>query len=788
MKKTVICVIIITLIVGAWGFRMPTVRASQGAYVGGHVQAGIWDHINERSQPEKALLLEMDGEQWEATVAVSATVAFIDRTLRTPIFFHDGTNTSLIDIPHDTRTVRSFGSDAAAATAAMATTYWSKAEIAVVTDTYEHALWSVPVASFLSAPILIDPSPSTLATLGTKCVIAVGNPDVEAEEIVKLSAKEDLWKFQLELFDTRGQVCDYVIMTNPHDTDDEIDINIKWSRLSMAAAPLAAYRRALVQTGDWTADKSKIEMMEKANQKDDALYAEMKGSFGKVKQDSYDAEKFLMDHGHEPEYLAVVGGPYSVPNYFYDIHVDYVFPLPSPQKTVYPSSIGAYATLQESVVDDEYTKEDLAAGRIMASSVFDAGKQVMNTIFYREFIPGGLYGSVAPSNWQRTASIIDGHRLNQPEDYPNGLLWVPEVPYHPSHYVMGIFENASFDTEYYLVRNESDPYDTNKTVFEYMDIVTGSSLVQFLPHGGSTYLRIEVGVDPVTKEERSVNLRSSDVWKLNFKAPTICYATCCKSANPFMLDAGKKTSDFMVAAFVHAGCAAFIGTPEIQSTCFWDEAPIGVSTEQNILAWQKVLGSNMPLGKALGEAKWEAYLWAREKWPAKAGSDATFDVDCMTYNLFGDPALEPYKPDTPFATQPRFEFGPHYDEPVSGEFFDVSIKVIDPETGAAIEGATITVEFDGQTRTGGDVRFTAPEKAGDYRMEITVEKAGYEDITARYWLHVKDGGNDGGMLIWIIVMIVVMIVIILIIVLSRRSGKENDEDTERGLNEASEEI
>ena len=47
-------------------------------------------------------------------------------------------------------------------------------------------------------------------------------------------------------------------------TDDDLNPNIKWPYLSLASAPLAAYRNAIVLTGDYTTDKSKIEAIEKA--------------------------------------------------------------------------------------------------------------------------------------------------------------------------------------------------------------------------------------------------------------------------------------------------------------------------------------------------------------------------------------------------------------------------------------------------------------------------------------------------------------------------------------------
>ncbi len=708
--------------------------ASPSTYEDGHLQSSIWDYVNTKQQPSKALIVTISRNQWEASSAAALTPAFIDRSDATPILFDDGAETHTMSIPYETKSITEFGADISTATGEIATTYWTKAELIVVADTYEHVLWSVPIASFLSSPILINPTTTTLQDLNTKCAIVIGEGAPQVDEIIKLETREKVWQFQLELFDTKGEVCNYIIITNPHDTDDDLDSNIKWPYLSLASAPLAAYRNAIVLTGDYTTDKIKIDEIEKAVSKNDALYNELKPSFEQVKRDSYELEKFLMDNGHAPEFLTVVGGPYEVPNYFYDIHVDYKFPINTPQCTHYPSSIGAYGILKETISADKYEQEDLATGRIIASDIYDATNLLMKTFFYQEFLPGGGYYSSMPVKWEQTASIVDGHRLNQPENYPNNLIWEPIVPYHPSNWVENEFNNASLDTTYYLVRNESDPYDTNRTIFEIMEIATGSSYVQFLPHGGSTYLRIEIGIDPITGEAKSVNLNSDDVRNLNFKAPTIVYTTCCKGATPFMLDEGFKITDFMVPAFIHAGCVAYIATPEIQSTCFWTEAPYGVATEQNYLTWRNLLTENIPIGKALKDAKWSA----RENWQGKTTEfDPTHDVDCISYNLYGDPALEPYKPKIPFKTEKQFDITIDYDELEPGKSFEVTISVKDLESQQSITDASITTKFQDESISGAKAKLSAPKDKGSYQLEITLSKDGYQQSTAQYWVNVK---------------------------------------------------
>lgn len=764
----VVIAVILAMFLATWSNPVVVTQGSS-VVVANHPQPGIWDCTNVKNTPSQALVVTLQQEQWQAVAATCLAPAFFDRTSSIPLFYDDGTEIGDIAIPHSSKAVTDFGSDAATATAGIATTYWSKAGIVVITDTYEHVLWLVPTANFLAAPILINPTAATLTSLGAKCAIVLGASEPLLDEVIVLKDKEDVWQFQLELFDTKGEMCEYVILTNPHDTDDSIDTNIKWPFLSLSSAPLAAHRKAIVQTGDWTTPKDKIEDLELCIEKDDTLYNEVKPYFEKVKEDSYAAERFLYESGHEPQFLCVVGGPYAIPNYFYDVHVNYRYPTGNPQRTVYPASLAAYTVLQESVSDNQYTQEDLAAGRIMTSSLMDASKQLMKGFFYREYLPGGAYHSLAPSDWQNTSSIVDGHRLNQPE--PNNLLWDPDVPYHPASSVFGVFDDAGYDTTYYLPRNESDPYDSNMTIAQIMDTVNNSSLLQILPHGGSSSLRIEIGIEPISGEGKSKFLTADSIRDLDFLAPTICYTGSCKSANAFMLDEGFNTTSFTATAFIHAGCIAFIGTPEIQSTCFWREAPYGVSTQQNIYFWEKLLDSNIPIGKALKEAKWEGREWAIEQWPEENDINGTFEIDCLVYYLFGDPALEPYKANVSFDSKEDMDIVVDYGEVKAGKKLDVNVAVSSLSTGQNVESPQIFIKFNGDVESGSNGSFSVPEKEGDYTLEIEVQKAGYNDITASYVIQVKGTETEGDTTLILVILLIVIIVVAVVVILSKIKRK-----------------
>ena len=113
---------------------------------------------NELRPPEKALILKLDREPWQALSAACATPAFYNGSGSVPLIFDDGAGSASVAIPHDSVAVKDWGKDAQTATAAIATKYWKKAECVFVVSGYEQALWVVPSAAAATAPILVNPT------------------------------------------------------------------------------------------------------------------------------------------------------------------------------------------------------------------------------------------------------------------------------------------------------------------------------------------------------------------------------------------------------------------------------------------------------------------------------------------------------------------------------------------------------------------------------------------------------------------------------------------------------
>jgi hypothetical protein len=720
-----------------------------------HPQPTIWDYENKKNQPDNALLLSLEKDQWQAIAAACIAPVFYDRKNSVPLLFDDGSEERSIQIPHDSKSVSDFGSDARSATANITSAYWTKAEIIVVAKTYEQVLWSIPIASFLSAPILIDPGKTTLSSLKTKCAIVIGNLEIKTEEVIKLESKEDVWMFQLELFDTKGQICNYVVITNPHDSDDPLNPNIEYPYLSLSAAPLAAYRKAIVQTNDYTGDKEILDEIHKKPFKDDQLYGQVKPFFAKVKSDSYTVEKFLVDQGHLPEFVALVGGPFALPDYYYDIHTQYLY---WNQEVHYVPSQSPYASLKEIVPNNLTIEEDLGVGRIVGHSLLDATNQLARTFFYKEFLTGGKYSSTLPINWEKNAAVVDGHRLNQPR---NGgpPHTSSSQPFHPAGEIETEFISHNLTTDYLVPKNKTNPFDTNPSKTELLISIQNNSMIQFVAHGGSMagpgIMWMEGGYDLAGEEEKNKHkVYASDILNLSL-APGCIYVIACHNGHIFL---NMDKYELLPLAYIHSGAVCYIAPVTCQSICFWENAPEGVAATQAMYFWQNILESNTAVGTALAEAKYSAY----NDW--KIDDDPREEPDCPAFHLFGDPAFEPFKPEVPFDSNKDMDLHVSYPEVKAGEKLEINVEVTDLGTTQSIPDAVVTITFNGKSSTGYTASFDVPDEEGEYGIEISVDKDDYQELTAKYNTFVEKGEEEDNTLIILGVIILIIVVIAMVII------------------------
>ncbi|HEX3999942.1 MAG TPA: C25 family cysteine peptidase [Pirellulales bacterium] len=611
------------------GTALAGVRVAVAETVAVHAEADF-------APPAKALVLRLDRQQWQTLTAACITPVFYNHGGSVPLILDDGTSNPEVAIPATSASVKDFGPDAQAATAAIARKYWKKAETVFAVADYEHALWIVPSASLLSAPILVNPDAATLKALGTTKAVVVGSIKIPNVEVVALDGKEAVWKFQLRLMNELKIPCDYVIATNPTDTADKLDPNVQWPYLSLASAPLAAYRHAIVQTGNYTGDRQKLNDLgvSLGDQADAEKLASVMPVMKRLKADCRAAAKYLISNGQKPRFLAMVGGSKALPHYYIDLHAKYTFWSLSID---YVPSDTPYATLRADVDFTHFVKPDLAVGRIMADNIHDASLMLVKTFFRKQYLPGGRYASLAPQGWEKRAIVLDGHRLNQPDE--GGPDASPHEPFHPAGEVAHEFAKAGLAASYVFPRDETNPQSTGLKAPDLFHSTSDYGFVQYVAHGDPPYLRIESG--RTGKDLKNYLATGAEYRKrLNFKAPTVAYVIGC---NVGTVNANFRTNaEYLPPAAIHAGLIAYMAPNKCQSICFWRYAPKGVGADQAILFWDNFLMKKMTVGEALLEAKWQAYQrWAPKQSADQSSKDSNncIEIDAPSLVLFGDPAL-----------------------------------------------------------------------------------------------------------------------------------------------------
>jgi hypothetical protein len=174
------------------------------------------------------------------------------------------------------------------------------------------------------------------------------------------------------------------------------------------------------------------------------------------------------------------------------------------------------------------------------------------------------------------------------------------------------------------------------------------------------------------------------------------------------------------------------------------------------------------------EAKWEGREWAMNQWPEENDINGTFEVDCLVYYLFGDPAFEPYKTNVSFDSRQDMDIHVDYGQIKSGKKLDVNVDVNSLSTSRSVESPQIFIKFNDDVESGSRGSFSLPEKEGDYTLEVEVQKAGYNDITARYVVQVKGTEVDDDTTLLLVILLIVTIVAVVAVFLKLRKKSKRE--------------
>ncbi len=296
-------------------------------------------------KPAKAFSLSYNSQRIPATNPImitvddenliSASVCFASTTndgkgYYVPLFFSTGESlpSHINEKYHPTNIlISSFGKNPSDISIKIAETYWSKIELVVIVSNYNDALTSVPLASYINAPLIFKGGnvQNFLDRNHINNVIVVGSGDYDVG-IKRLDNRAEIWNYYLGRLKENKDECDYIVVTNPNDVSKDVMIPY----LSLSSAPLASYRKAIVVTNDYTIEQSWINQLgygtgdagsgERGEGPDTltdddeiVLQKNINKKAIKIDNDIDYAVSFLKERKMDPQYLALVGGPVSLP-------------------------------------------------------------------------------------------------------------------------------------------------------------------------------------------------------------------------------------------------------------------------------------------------------------------------------------------------------------------------------------------------------------------------------------------------------------------------------------------
>ena len=593
---------------------------------------------------------------------ISASVCFAPATndgrgYYAPLFFTTGESLpSHINEKYNPAVIpiSSFGENPSDASISIAEAYWSNIELVVIVSNYNDALISSPLASYLNAPLIFKGGnvQNFLERnhIGNAIVIGSGNYDVG---IKRLNNRAETWDYYLERLEENGDKCDYIVVTNPNDVSKDVMIPY----LSLNTAVLASYRKAIVVTGDYTIEQSWTMQLgygtgdagsgERGDAPEDALNDSAEINLQKsinekaikIDNDIDYAADFLKNHGMNPEYLALVGGPVALPmlyiknpiwynnsnegdngeeylatdSYYADLDIKLESAKNVKGEYICYGEPGNYNGSNYEYADNDLYTPELAVGRIVASNVLDGSALIVRGFVYNE---NPTTASIVTSKVCGTASFpwnpVGPPRDQQKVFMKNGVtakVWSPTETSGSQK----LLQNPAFMSDVYFIIYDGHGY----------------------PDGWYYWW-----VSHHDDEKNTERIGTEDVRNLEMKPSIVFSASCLCSALdwPVIWNGGDNQKEgtpenLFSLGVIHAGAIAHIGSTEESWGAFLGGALSGYGDfDLATIYFDELLSNDLSIGTAHSIAKQRYY----------SKYNSAFDKTCFLENvLYGEPAVNP---------------------------------------------------------------------------------------------------------------------------------------------------
>lgn len=498
---------------------------------------------------------------------------------------------------------------------------WSHSETILFVSSYNGSILGSPIASYLGIPIIYIPDNSlentalvkeTIENLGCKYGIIIGNVINDFNLEVLQLAEENVNEFFLKILTEKSDFSDYIVVCNPKDVTDYYwgeSGHIPIPAQSVLTAQVAAYHKGIVFFGEGLEYIGK-EFGDGFTQLGVELdYSNSKANITKEKV--LEGVNLLQSYSMEAEYLCLVGGPVTLPFHYEDLM--------------------AYTEERQYLPNDYYfgdldgqPGQELAIGRIISNTVFDASALVTRNLGFSEIkdyqFPkddSSIYYDTVSDNWKENSMIAIGTTkigpapgiltptlANQSRTMSDAGYWVTQLGY----------DVAQAD----IVREIIDEMNYNV----------------YYGHGShdSWYSAVANPVDADTIN--SVDLK-----------PGFGIAMACQTS---MTDNAEHPLDqYISLAFLNSGFTGYVGATRVAYGLYDYEQDESTGNLRGTDALylvdvfsKKICAEDKDVGIALKEAK--NALIVKQGW--ESGGEST-QITVFEYVLYGDPASNLFVPD-----------------------------------------------------------------------------------------------------------------------------------------------
>ncbi|MDD5503128.1 MAG: C25 family cysteine peptidase, partial [Candidatus Thermoplasmatota archaeon] len=478
---------------------------------------------------------------------------------------------------------------------------------AFVFSDYAMGLAASPMASYVGAPMIyaenLDAVSEKLGEMGIIQIVTLGAVEGGSLHLATVSEINDYF---VNFLAGKGEYCDYIVVANANDINiNHTENKFPQDCLSMAAAPLAAFRNAVIAIVDFEPGE-KWENPDGVNTTKNAIM---------------ETRQILLSHGMVPNYLCLVGDTKTMPMKYYR-----------------GCGTGEYA--KEGVPSDNYygdfdgnpLTQEIAIGRIVGRHVGDASALVARSVGYDRIIEAekavGGVGGTGYTSWIRNVYFLEG--TVQIELFDSGDVVK----------VAKSLTEGGFLTKFRWAAMAADP-------IAQQEIYNNNYLIYYGHGGEDAWGEMGVGgVDPITIDARDLEGK--------IIPPGNGIAASCLTSR---LDAGMALDEYISLAFLHSGCLSYYGATRVS----WGEVKIYPALESScngLLANRYIellTRFNSTIGNALMQAKNEYYGIAsnyertliyidNNGVPEVAHGLTVWDIRTMLeYPLYGDPEANPYE-------------------------------------------------------------------------------------------------------------------------------------------------